>query len=76
MDTAEEAKRKFWTSGEFWRAIFTLIVVMGVPALLWGGSMNSRMESVEQQQRSARVEIREDFREVNRKLDALMEKIK
>ncbi len=71
----QEIKR-FWSSSEFWKAIFTIIIAMGVPALLWGGSMNSRMENVEGQQRSARAESREDFREVNRKLDLLMERTK
>lgn len=65
-DALHPTKSRF--SAEFWVAL----VAIGLPGLLWGGSMNSRMENVEAQQRGARVEMREDLREINRKLDALI----
>jgi hypothetical protein len=70
------SQQRFRLSSEFWIAFVSLCVGLGGPAVLWGGSMNSRMENVEQQQRNARTENREDFREVNRKLDLLMERVK
>lgn len=60
--------------GEFWGAIFGSVIVVGVPALVWGGSISSKVETLSVQQSELRKDIREDLREINRKLDALAEK--
>jgi hypothetical protein len=76
MTQEVEDRSKFRLSPEFWVTIFTILVGLGVPAVLWGGRMDSRVERVEENQRAVRIEYREDLREINQKLDKLMDRIK
>lgn len=55
--------------GDFWGAVLASAIVVGVPALVWGGSISARVESLE----TVRKEIREDLKEINRKLDKALE---
>lgn len=57
--------------GEFWGAVISSILVIGIPALVWGGSISSRVDTLTTQQSELRKDIREDLREINRKLDDL-----
>lgn len=56
---------------EFWGAVVSSIIIIGVPALVWGGSISSEVKSLATQQAELRKDLREDLREINRKLDEL-----
>lgn len=57
--------------GDFWGAIVGSAIVIGLPALVWGGNITARVESLATQQSDSRREIREDLKEINRKLDEI-----
>lgn len=57
---------------EFWAAVIVAVVTVGTPALIWAGKTDQRVENLERN----RNEMREDLREINRKLDAVLERIK
>lgn len=62
-------------------SIAIAVVTVGGPTLIWGGKIDTRVENVEKNQgilraekETLRTELREDLKEINRKLDLLMEK--
>lgn len=56
---------------DFWGAIAGSVIVVGIPALVWGGSITAKVENLTKQQDTSRQEIRDDLTEINRKLDML-----
>ncbi len=71
----EDVQQKTPSPFDFWKAVIAFVVTLGVPAIMWGGKMDSRMDNVEQQQRSARMESREDMREIKEEIRELNRKI-
>jgi hypothetical protein len=57
---------------DFWGAVIGSVIVVGIPALVWGGSVTARVESLAKNHDELRKEIREDLRDINRKLDSLV----
>ena len=66
-----DEKKDFKLSPDFWVTVITVVVTLGTPTLIWGGMMTARVENLEK----LRIEIREDLREINRKLDEVARKI-
>jgi selenophosphate synthetase-related protein len=62
--------------GDFWGAIVGSAIVVGLPVLVWGGNITARVENLSAQQADSRREIREDLKEINRKLDDIAKKPK
>lgn len=62
--------------GDFWGAIVGSAIVVGLPVLVWGGNITARVETLSAQQADSRREIREDLKEINRKLDDIARKTK
>lgn len=78
--------RKQSISMTFIAAVFTVTVTLGVPSLIWGGSISSKVDDHTKQidalrsDSSAQLEtlrkdIREDLRDINKKLDSIAEKV-
>lgn len=67
-------KRTFHVDWALWAPILTTALAMAIPALVWAGDIKARLETLEREAAARRIELREDLREINRKLDALMER--
>ena len=59
--------------GDFWGAVIGSVIVVGVPALVWGGSITSKVETLAKQQDETRKEIRDDLKEIRQMLNQALE---
>ena len=91
MTGAEDKRAGFRLSREVSIADIVAVVVIGIPAFIWAGKMDTRIGQVEiaviaarteaaskalrqdTEREDLRKEVKEDLREINRKLDKIIE---
>lgn len=72
MPNSQDRREPFFLTTEFWIAVVTVIVTLSVPGVFWAGRVEARLGMIEKQNEELRTQIREDLREINRKLDDIM----
>lgn len=92
MPPSREApeERHLRLSPQFWLAVIGLVIGLTVPALMWGGRAETKLDShaallkegeddrrrIRQEVNEARKETRDDLREIHRKIDVLIQRAK